>query len=370
MAGHEVHLYCLDALKHNTPLNAAEYELSKYAKVYFHRIDTDIHVIQALKNLFSTRSYNVERFRNGSFDQVIRDLLSQERFDIVQMEGTYTGPYIETVRARHSGPISLRMHNVEYEIWQRLAANCKTPVKKQYLNLLAKRLKRYETKLLQTADVIVTVTPDDANHFKSLYPNTTYYSIPAGIDTEYWDYAPTSSINNWYHLGSLEWSPNVEAVNWFIHDLLPVFVDVVPNAKFHLAGKGLDRNMFPEMDALRIYEYVEDANQFVAPMDVCIVPLRSGSGIRLKILEAMAAGKLVISTTTGAQGIDCKDGEHLLIANDKQTFTDVCMALVSGQIDHMSIRKQARKLIEDKYSITAASTQLLDIYASLTHDHD
>ena len=159
--GHEVYLYCLDGLKHNTPLKEAERELSKYAKVYFHSIDTDVKVDEALKNLFSKRSYNVERFDNESFKIELAELLTKERFDVVQLEGTFAGPYVDVIRKHHKGLLSLRMHNVEYEIWERLAANTKNPLKANYLSILAKRLKKYETELLAKVDAVIPVTDTD-----------------------------------------------------------------------------------------------------------------------------------------------------------------------------------------------------------------
>lgn len=360
--GHEVHLYCLDGLKHNTPLKEAEQELSKYANTYFHPIDTDVKPDDALKNLLSKESYNVVRFDNGAFKQELAKLLEREHFDVVQLEGTYAGPYVDTIREHHKGIISLRMHNVEYEIWERLAANNNNPLKAWYLKVLAKRLKKYEFELLNKVDLIVPVTQTDANKFKDLAPSKPYLVIPAGIDESYWEYSPSYALNKWYHLGSMEWLPNKEAVEEYLRSWHPLIQQQLPNYSFHLAGKGIDTDAYESSNKLSVYSVVHDAYTFVRDMDVCVVPLLSGSGIRLKILEAMSAGKLVVSTSVGIQGIDALDNEHLLIVDSPADLKAKLNAIATGEIDVEKLIKNAKALVHHKYSIEACSQELTSYY--------
>ncbi|MBR9859555.1 glycosyltransferase [bacterium] len=361
-AGHEVTLYCLDALKHRTPQADAKRELKKYCKeVYFHTIDTEIKVSGALKDLLGGRSYNVSRFDNESFADKLLELLQKNSYDVIQLEGTFTGPYLQLLRNHHQGLLVLRMHNVEYEIWERLARNTSNPIKKQYLQILSKQLKKYEKDLLPIADLITTVTQEDKDKFQILSPNSRIEVIPAGIDTEYWHYNPTGQWTKWYHLGSLEWAPNREAAQWFADDIYPELRKISP-IQFHLAGKGLDSSMYELHPGMTMYPSVADAARFVQPMDVCVVPLKSGSGIRLKILEAMAAGKLVISTTIGAQGIDAIPGKHILIADTVDDFKKILSDLKNNEINANEIVKNARALIEEKYSIDAVSKKLMQFF--------
>ena len=129
--------------------------LSKYCKrLYIQSIDTDFKADEAIRSLLRSESYNVKRFESEAFEQILDELLSEEHFDIVQLEGTYAGPYLNVVRKRHHGIISLRMHNAEFEIWSRLAQNSKNPIKKIYFSLLSRSLKKYETKLLRGVHVV------------------------------------------------------------------------------------------------------------------------------------------------------------------------------------------------------------------------
>lgn len=363
--GHEVTLYCLDGAKHNTPLKEAYQELSKYAKVDIVSIDTDVKVLPALTHLLLNKSYNVTRFYNKEFEDKLIALLKGNKFDIVQIEGTFVGPYIGIVNQLHKGLLALRMHNVEFEIWERLAKNETNPLKKLYLNKLSKQLKAYETQLLKKVDIVVPVTDDDGEKFKEIDPTVQYLTIPAGIDLDSWKYSPSQDIHDWYHIGSMEWHANSEAVNWYIKDIHPKLAQLDFKYKLHLAGKGINKPAFTKYDSLIVNDDVPSAYEFVKSLDVCVVPLKSGSGIRLKILEAMAAGKLVISTTIGAQGIDYIASKHLLIADTPSQYANVYSQLKKGEIDWKTILKNGRNLVEEHYSTVALAKKQLDDYSSL-----
>ncbi|MGB1038275.1 MAG: glycosyltransferase family 4 protein [Bacteroidia bacterium] len=362
--GHEVTFYCLDGYKHNTPVDEATKELEKYAKLFIHPIDTDVHVEEAIKHLLRNESYNVSRFYNRIFELELEKLLNTEKFDVVQLEGTFVGPYLPVIKKNHKGLISLRMHNVEYEIWERLATNDKNIFKGLYLKRLAKQLKNYESNIIKEVDVIVPVTDDDGLKFKKLHPNGKYHTIPAGIDLGVWKYAPSDTMNRWYHIGSMEWHANAEAVSWFVGEIHPLISSRSTSYHLHLAGKGID-SFDLKGNQMKVDSYVPDAYEFVKENDVCVVPLKSGSGIRLKILEAMAAGKLVVSTTIGAQGIQYEKGTHLLIADTPEEFANVFDDLKSGRIDYKSIISNGRKLIEENYSTEALAHKQLEVYKKL-----
>ena len=361
--GHEVTLYCLDGLKHKTPIDEAQKELSKYAKTLIHPIDTDIKWDEAIMHILGNKSYNVSRFYNRIFEHEIIQLLKDDHYDIVQLEGTFVAPYIAAVRNNHKGLLTLRMHNVEHEIWERLAFVEGNPIKKLYLTLLAKQLKAYETKIIQEVDVITTVTDDDGEKFKELHPNGKFRTIPAGIDLREWTYTPSKRATNWYHIGSMEWHGNVDAVNWYLSEVHPRLIELDTDYKLNLAGKSIRAANFQSQSQLKIHSKTLRAFHFVRDCDVCVVPLRSGSGIRLKILEAMAAGKLVVSTTIGAQGIDYIKGTHLLIADTAAEFEEVYTKIKNREINRNLIVENARKLIEDNYSTEALVKRQLEFYS-------
>jgi glycosyltransferase involved in cell wall biosynthesis len=364
LLGNEVTLFCLDGNKHHTPVQEAHSELSKYADVYIHSIDTRVKPVDAFIALLQNKSYNVSRFYNESFNNELIKLLKNQSFDVIQLEGTFVGPYVETVKKYSKALISLRMHNAEFEIWERLAANSTNPVKKWYLNKLARQLKDYEQVLVGKVDCVVPVTDSDGAKLKGLNNHIKLKTIPAAVNLSQWRFTPSSSFNNWYHIGNMEWHANKEAVDWFVRDVHPKLLKADASYTFHLAGKSLDASLYAQ-DGIKSYARVEDAFEFIKPLDVCVVPLKSGSGIRIKILEAMAAGKLVISTTIGAQGINYKEGEHLLLADDPVSFSELYQKLQAKEIDYPKIVKSARKLIEENYSEEGLANELLAYYKSL-----
>lgn len=361
--GHDVTLYCLDGIKHNTPIPEAQKELDKYAKTFIHPIDTDVKWDEAIKHLFRNESYNVSRFYNSVFENELKKLLQTEKYDVVQLEGTFAAPYISVVRENHQGLLALRMHNVEFEIWERLACIEGNFVKKLYLNRLARQLKDYESSIIQKVDVITTVTDNDGEKFRTLHPTARIMTIPAGIDLREWTYHPSNQLHKWYHIGSMEWHGNIDAVDWFLKEVHPKISKLDSTGyQLHLAGKSISTFKYNNVPQLHVHNEVPRAFDFVKDCDVCVVPLRSGSGIRLKILEAMAAGKLVVSTTIGAQGIDYIDGKHLLIADNPDDYIAIYTQLMNGEINYTAIIENARALIMNHYSTEALATKQLNFY--------
>jgi glycosyltransferase involved in cell wall biosynthesis len=363
--GCEVTLLALDGKKHNTDINAAKKILSQHGAFEVFPIDTDIKPWAAFVNLFRKESYNVKRFYNRAFDERIAELLQQQAFDVIQIEGTYALPYSETV-LKYRNPatiVSLRQHNVEYQIWERLAANTTNPIKKWYLTLLASRLKQFEKEHLNIFDVLVPVTEDDAELFKKLGCKIPVFPSPAGIDTDLWRPSSQTDFNKAYHIGSLEWLPNQEAVRWFLNDIWPKLHRSFPHLEFYLAGKNMPAEFLDlTTPGVHIVGKVEDAAVFVTDKGINLVPLLSGSGIRLKILEAMSAGKVVISTSIGAQGINCTNHENIIIADTPEEFIAAVRLLLSDKERSKIISQNARQLIVEEYSNDIVVRRLLEFY--------
>ncbi len=366
-AGCDVTLFALSAKKHKINEAEANKELSKYARYVSFPIDTDVKVIPALLNLFSPKSYNVERFYLKEFEDALVAELTNNSYDVIQIEGTFPARYSETIfKFKKNAHVVLRQHNVEFQIWQRLASNCTNPLKKWYLNLLSKRLKNFEKFHLNQYSALVPVTEDDGELFRKLGCTIPIFPSPAGINTNIWSPSENDDNSLLYHIGSLEWMPNEEAVLWFIHDIWPKVLEQHPHLVFYVAGKGMSAEMkqqsFPNVN---LAGEVASATQFVENKGITVVPLKSGSGIRLKILEAMSAGKIVISTTIGAQGISYTDQKDILIADNAQEFASAISTVLDDEDYANSIKQNARQLILDKYSNESVVRRLVNFYKDL-----
>ncbi len=366
-AGCSVTLFALAAKKHQINHKEAAEELTKYCAYHVYPINTDVKPVPAFLNLFTDKSYNVERFYDKHFEDELTNHLHENSYDFIQIEGTFPARYSSTIFAnRKNAKVVLRQHNVEYQIWERLSKNSKNPLKKWYLNLLAKRLKRFEQQHLNQYDALVPVTVDDGDLFKQLGCTVPVFPSPAGIDTQLWNISPKANNTAIYHIGSLEWMPNVEAVEWFIEEVWPLLFAQFSELKFHVAGKGMsDDFKSKKHPGVEMVGQVESAVDFIEDKGITVVPLKSGSGIRLKILEAMSAGKVVISTTIGAQGITYTDGVDILIADTPEEYALAFERLKNEPALVKSLTTNARKLIEETYSNQSVVNRLIAFYKSL-----
>lgn len=365
--GCEVTLLALAAKKHKINLDAARKELEKYCRFEVYPIDTDVKPWPAFKNLFSTRSYNVERFYDSTFEKAIIQELANHSYDVIQIEGTFPAIYSDTVfKHRGNAKVILRQHNVEFQIWDRLAKNATNPLKKWYFGLLSKRLKQFEQQHLNQYDALVPVTEDDGNLFKQMGCSIPVFPSPAGINTTTWSPSSNTDPKALYHIGSLEWIPNLEALEWFLADVWPLILKTNNDIRFYVAGKGMPDHI-REMNVLGVEMVgeVDSAVDFVSDKAITVVPLKSGSGIRLKILEAMSAGKAVVSSTIGAQGIDYTDGDNICIADTPEEYVKVIDRLVHDDSFRTKIQHNARKLIEDTYSNQSVVKRLIEFYRAL-----
>lgn len=366
-AGCEVTLLAQSAKKHKINEQEAYDALSKYATYHSYPIDTDVKIGPALRNLFTNKSYNVERFYDPAYEKALIDNLKENSYDVIQIEGTFPALYSEVIfKHRKNALVVLRQHNVEFQIWQRLARNTKNPIKRWYLQLLADRLKAFEEKHLNQYDALVPVTADDGELFQSMGCSIPVFPSPAGIDTELWKPSNNEDSQAIYHIGSLEWLPNLEAIDWFVKDVWPLVQKDCPKASFYVAGKGMpEEYKAMQIPGVEMIGQVESATEFVNDKAITVVPLKSGSGIRLKILEAMSAGKVVISTTIGAQGITCTDGKDILIADTPEEFCDAIRRVTTDENLANNLKQNARRLIEELYSNQSVIRKLLDFYQSL-----
>ncbi len=321
-------------------------------------IDNEVKLWGAFKNIFSKKSYNTQRFESVTFNQALIDILQSNSYDYVQIDNIYLESYIDTIRKYAKAKLICRIHNIEHLIWQRLADNKSKSVKKMYLQLLAKRLKRVELQALAKVDLLLTINKQEENTLKALGVNSKTYYMPFGIDI---DGLVKRNIQmqaqSIFHIGSLDWQPNLEGVAWFLNEVWPL-VEIKNGAiQLHIAGK----NMPAAMQEKKIHNVimhgsVPDATAFMQTYHTLIVPLLSGAGIRVKILEALSLGKHIVSTSIGAQGIDAVHGKHILIADTPQAFANAILEIMQGQ--HISIGSNAYNLAMTHYNKANLFTQL------------
>ena len=365
-AGHQVKVLAVNSKKYNVKESDIPEDYRKKTGIELINVDLDVKPMKAFFNLFTGKSYHVERFISKDFKSRLVKVLKHEQFDVVQLEMLYMTPYVETIRKHSKALIILRAHNVEHKIWERIAKETKSFVKRMYINHLARTLKDYELSAIETVDGIAAITRKDAAFFRK-YCSKPVIDIPYGVYPE--EFTPKYEIEGkpkFYHIGSMNWMPNEEGIRWFIYDILPTTAEKVPDFVYHLAG----RNMPLWLTALQnphvnVIGEVPDAKAFVADHDVAIVPLLSGSGIRIKIIESMAMGKTVITTRTGAEGILYDEDVNLIIAENKAKMVESIRRINENPKMAEEIGRAARKLVEESYDNRKIIARLLMFYEEI-----
>ena len=365
-AGHQVKVLAINSEKYNVKESDIPEEYKRKTGIELIDVDLTVKPLNAFLNLFTRKSYHAERFISEDFKKRLAAVLDKEQFDVVQLEVLFMAPYVETIRQHSKAMIVLRAHNVEHKIWERIAKDTKSPLKRWYINHLAKTLKEFELNALETVDGVAAITRKDAAFFRK-YCSKPVIDIPFGVYPELFN--PKYEIEGkpkFYHIGSMNWMPNEEGIRWFVDEVLPKTVEKVPDFVYHLAGRSMPEWLTsmknPHVD---VVGEVPDAKEFVTNHDVAIVPLLSGSGIRIKIIESMALGKTVITTRVGAEGILYDEEVNIIIAENKAKMVEAIRSLNENPETAVRIGQAARKLVEETYDNRKIITRLLMFYEQI-----
>ncbi|MBN1414164.1 MAG: glycosyltransferase family 4 protein [Bacteroidales bacterium] len=364
-AGHEVSLIAMRTPKHGGKIDKSETGYA-YHKVYTSYVNTTLNPFRLLSNLlFSILPYNAVRFINQKFRDKLTDVLLLDDYDIVQLEGLYLMPYTDTIRKYSGARIVLRAHNVEHEVWNRMASKAKNMLKRAYLKILARRMNLFETSFMNQYDLLVPISERDRCVFVNLGNQKPTCVIPFGMDvTGQPPLKEPAEKNALFYIGSLDYMPNQEGLIWFIEKVWKNILCRDINYVFYIAGRnapGHLRNYLKKQPVIFMGE-IEDAYHYMQTKGIMVVPVLSGGGIRIRIVEAMALGIPVVSTSTGAEGLDVSDGMNIMIADDPEIFSKAVVKLLENQTFFANIGKNARIFVREKMNSVALAAELLNFY--------
>ncbi len=368
--GAEVKMLSFNTKKHFTEvstIHAALLEKYKLETVY---LDASVKISGAIKNLFrKNESYNIIRFDSPEFHHRLKEILQSQSFDIIQFEGLFLSPYLQTARKYCKAKMILRTHNVEWLIWKRLADASAHPIKKKYLSFLASRLRQYEKNMVNKFDAIVALTPEDKKLLHDEGCTIPVGIAPVGLNTHRFDdVTPLDQAQHIsvFHLGSMDWLPNIEAVNWFLKKVWPIIIAKTDCIQLHLAGKNMADEYFRiQLKNVFVEGEIKDAKKFMNDKTVMIVPLLSGGGMRVKIVEGLAAGKVIVSTSIGAEGIACTHGENILIANTAEEFANTILSCLNNPALLNKISANAQLLARNVYDNSQIGKHVAAFYDTL-----
>ncbi|MFQ5854345.1 MAG: glycosyltransferase [Anaerolineae bacterium] len=339
----------------------------------------DRSVAQRLITTFlSTQPDMALRLPSDQFQARLEHWVQAQQFDVVQVEGIEMGQYALALRKRRllndRTQLVFDDHNAEHVLQRRaFLTDARQPRRwpaAGYSLVQWLKLSCYEREVCQTADQVVAVSETDAQALRRLVPGLSPAVVPNGVDVKFFrpdltdqnHVEPTSLV----FTGKMNFRPNVDAMLWFCDEILPRIRVTRPDVTVTIVGREPHARVraLAHRPNITVTGYVDDIRPYVAGAQVYIVPLRMGGGTRLKLLEAMAMGKAIVSTTLGAEGIAGQSGEHLILADSPGDFAEAVLSLLTDRDRRQTLGTRARKLAEHEYAWEAIVPRMEENYSS------
>lgn len=272
--------------------------------------------------------YAIAKFTDRQVKQAVRESLASGRFDIAVCDFLCVSQNFANAVPI---PCVLFQHNVESSLWQRMAKTETNLIRKQVYRIEAGRMERYERETLRRFHHVIAVSDADKQQMLAMDPTCSISVVPTGVDTEKYQVFPSAGGDppRIVFTGSMDWEPNIDGMEWFCRETWPTIVQQFPNAKLQIVGRNPHSRVKQLASAsVEVTGTVPSVADYLRDAAVVIVPLRIGGGTRLKIFEAMAMGKAVVSTTIGAEGLDVTSGENCILADDASSIGDSILMLL------------------------------------------
>ena len=319
------------------------------------------------RQLLSPIPYSIAKYCRPEVARVLLTLLAEQQFDVVVCDFILPAillpeglPYPEVIFT----------HNVETLIWKRHLELTRNPLWKLVAWREYRTMMAYEKRYLKRANWILTVSEADRDFFKKMLRTTDITVIPTGVDIDY--FAPGAlqreRPNSLVFCGSMDWMPNEEGILFFMEQILPAIRKQIPAATLKIVGRNPSEKLhrIATACAAEVTGTVDDIRPHVQNTAVYVVPLRVGSGTRLKIFEAMAMGKAIISTTLGAEGLPVTDGENIMLADAPDEFARKAVRLLQDSAERSRLGENARELVTRHYTWASVSCCFDDVLATVT----
>jgi len=323
-------------------------ELKDY---YSEQLDIPRTAINLLRSYFSAGTLNILRNRSKSLVTKVSEL--SKEYDLVIVDHYEMYPSIEHIKGT---PIILHEHNAEFKIWDRMSEIESNPIKKIVLKIEANRIKKAEKKFAVDAD-LVWAAPNDIKALKNLGIDSKKFAVTFHLgDDKFIDYPDVSfdqTKKQVIFVGTQTWEANIDGMEWFLGEVWPIVLGGDKNTQLVIIGKNPSARLtkfLEDSSNITFTGYVDDLEDYYSTARLSIVPLRFGSGMKVKLLNSMFRGIPNVTTSVGAEGIDLKNGREIYISDDANEFADYVLHLLNDQKIWEQFRDKSRKLVRDKYS--------------------
>jgi len=367
----DVHLLAFihpDALPTPTTLDESRHELGRFCRTveYFPlwvKKSPAHKAVGLALSLGSRASFGAIAHRSRAFGRSVAAATRGERFDIIHVDTIALAPFVDL----HHPPAAtvLTHHNIESMLMARRSQVEPRRAARAFLAREAAKLEAAERTISPQFDLNIVMSDSDRQALSALAPDVRAAVVPNGVDTDYFKPAPERETPALIYGGGMNMFANRDAVMYFLSEVWPVIRAARPEVRFFAVGQDPPRELtaMAERDSnIVVTGYVADIREYIAQAAVYVVPLRVGGGTRLKVLDAMAMGKAMVSTSVGCEGIGVTPGEHLMIADTPQAFADATLTLLADPHRRAALGRAARSLVEREYSWPVVGRQLLSGY--------
>lgn len=316
-----------------------------------------------LRSVLANRAYTAYLHDSKSYDSALADTLKSERIDLVHMDSMDLVRFLPRLATL---PVVCTHHNVESGLLLRRARAERNPLRRAYLAFQAQRLRKEEQYWLPRVALNIAVSDQDRAEFERIAPGARVATLPNGVDTEMFRPEP-GPRSGCVFVGGTTWFPNRDALEWFVQAILPIFRQLEPETPVVWVGRATEeeRRRLQRLPGFQLTGYVDDIRPYVHRAACFIAPLRVGGGTRLKILDAWAMGKAVVSTPIGCEGLAAAHGENILLATTPQEFAEAMARVVRDPGLAERLGTAARRTVERLYSWEVLGERLRELYLPL-----
>lgn len=321
--------------------------------------------VDLLLNLVSQQAYAIKKYESSAMRREIVERDRQGTFDLLVCD--FLAPAVN-VPAELTTPTVLFQHNVEAMIWKRHYEVHSNPVKKSYLYGQWQKIQRFEREMCRRFDSVIAVSADDRELMKEEYGAEAVFDVPTGVDTEF--FRPNGNAkpkpHSLVYTGSMDWLPNEDAIRYFTREIMPLIKKSLPDVTLTVVGRDPTPalvDLSKEDSSVIITGRVDDVRPYMENAAAYIVPLRIGGGTRLKIFEAMAMEKAVVSTSVGAEGLPLTSGVELLLADEPSTFADAVVRVLTDDTYASELGRRAAVVVRENFGWQQVTDRFISLCA-------
>ena len=367
--GHKINLV---SYSNNSDNSSAKNYLKGICSPHFLKVDTSNNIISAFTNLTSSTPYNISKFITLELENFLMNFLKNQKVDLVHIDYLHMGWTIDLIKSLCKVPVVLRQHDLHFRLMQRFYENEHNPLIKYFAYLQYKKFLTYEPNLCEKFDQCIMITKTDEKELLKLNSKIRTQVISIGVEKKLLEMSINPKIPfSMFHLGPLDWLPNKDGLEWFLAQIFPKVISIIPEAKIYIYSSGGDKLKIDKSIRKNVIlqGYVNNIWDEVKDKELLIVPLRIGSGIRVKIIEMLAAGKLIITTNVGKEGIDAIDGKHLLVSDEPSDFALKIISFFKNEFDKEKLSANAKELIRDKYTWSKIAEEFERVYLDIIYNN-